>query len=122
MTKRLGATSVAVIPFLWQSEITVTVLDCTPQVRHGIPRKLKPVATYDDKRSALCPGASARMAEFERLAGRQQMDLTSVSGCYAAPFAPSRLNKFYIETIAINDAGDAERWFAVASKFQYTEV
>jgi len=69
MTKRLGATSVAVIPFLWQPEITVTVLDCTPQVRHGIPRKLKPVATYDDKRSALCPGASAGMAEFERPAG-----------------------------------------------------
>ncbi len=38
------------------------------------PRKLKPVATYDDKRSALAQ-ANARIAELERLVGRQQMDL-----------------------------------------------
>jgi transposase len=38
------------------------------------PRKLKPVATYDDKRSALTH-ANARIAELERLVGRQQMDL-----------------------------------------------
>ena len=38
------------------------------------PRKLKPVATYDDKRSALAR-ANARIAELERLVGRQQMDL-----------------------------------------------
>ncbi|WP_315777381.1 MULTISPECIES: transposase [unclassified Bradyrhizobium] len=38
------------------------------------PRKLKPVATYDDKRSALAP-ANARIAELERLVGRQQMDI-----------------------------------------------
>ncbi|WP_245288345.1 hypothetical protein [Bradyrhizobium sp. Ec3.3] len=36
------------------------------------PRKLKPLATYDDKRSAL---AKARIAELEGLVGRQQMDL-----------------------------------------------
>ncbi|XIA61983.1 transposase [Bradyrhizobium sp. TZ2] len=39
------------------------------------PRKLKaPAATYDDKRSALAR-ANARIAELERLVGRQQMDL-----------------------------------------------
>jgi transposase-like protein len=38
------------------------------------PRKLKPLATYDDKRSALAL-AKARIAELERLVGRQQMDL-----------------------------------------------
>src|SRR5437773_11618550 len=38
------------------------------------PRKLKPLATYDDKRSALTR-ANARIAELERLVGRQQMDL-----------------------------------------------
>lgn len=38
------------------------------------PRKLKPLATYDDKRSALVR-ANARIAELERLVGRQQMDL-----------------------------------------------
>lgn len=38
------------------------------------PRKFKPVATYDDKRSALTR-ANARIAELERLVGRQQMDL-----------------------------------------------
>ncbi|MGJ5069843.1 transposase [Bradyrhizobium oligotrophicum] len=38
------------------------------------PHKLKPVATYDDKRSALTQ-AKARIAELERLVGRQQMDL-----------------------------------------------
>jgi transposase-like protein len=38
------------------------------------PRKLKPVPTYDDKRSALSQ-ANARIAELERLVGRQQMDL-----------------------------------------------
>ncbi|MGY3452482.1 transposase [Bradyrhizobium sp. USDA 4353] len=37
-------------------------------------RKLKPVATYDEKRSALTQ-AKARIAELERLVGRQQMDL-----------------------------------------------
>ena len=38
------------------------------------PRKLKQLATYDDKRSALVR-ANARIAELERLVGRQQMDL-----------------------------------------------
>lgn len=38
------------------------------------PRKLKPLATYDDKRSALAL-AKARIGELERLVGRQQMDL-----------------------------------------------
>jgi transposase-like protein len=38
------------------------------------PRKLKPPATYDDKRSALAL-AKTRIAELERLVGRQQMDL-----------------------------------------------
>jgi transposase len=38
------------------------------------PRKLKPLPTYDDKRSALAH-ANARIAELERLVGRQQMDL-----------------------------------------------
>lgn len=38
------------------------------------PRKLKPTASYDDKRSALAQ-AKARIAELERLVGRQQMDL-----------------------------------------------
>jgi transposase len=36
------------------------------------PRKLKP--TYDDKRSALTQ-AKARIAELERLVGRQQVDI-----------------------------------------------
>ncbi|WP_249140889.1 MULTISPECIES: helix-turn-helix domain-containing protein [Bradyrhizobium] len=35
------------------------------------PRKLKPLATYEDKRSALTR-ANARIAELERLVGRQQ--------------------------------------------------
>jgi transposase len=38
------------------------------------PRKLKPLATYNDKRSALTR-ANARIAELERLVGRQQMDI-----------------------------------------------
>lgn len=38
------------------------------------PRKLKPLPTYDDKRSALTR-ANARIAELERLVGRQQMDI-----------------------------------------------
>jgi transposase-like protein len=38
------------------------------------PRKLKPPPTYDDKRSALAQ-AKARVAELERLVGRQQMDI-----------------------------------------------
>jgi transposase len=38
------------------------------------PRKLRPVQTYDDKRSALAQ-AKARIAELERLVGRQQMDI-----------------------------------------------
>jgi transposase len=38
------------------------------------PRKLKPLSTYDDKRSALAR-ANARIAELERLVGRQQMDI-----------------------------------------------
>lgn len=38
------------------------------------PRQLKPLATYDDKRSALAL-AKARIAELEGLVGRQQMDL-----------------------------------------------
>ena len=38
------------------------------------PRKLKPVPTYDDKRSALAL-AKARIVELERLVGRQQMDI-----------------------------------------------
>ena len=38
------------------------------------PRKLKPLPTYDDKRSALAQ-AKARIAELERLVGRQQMDI-----------------------------------------------
>lgn len=38
------------------------------------PRKLQPLATYEDKRSALAQ-AKARIAELERLVGRQQMDL-----------------------------------------------
>jgi len=38
------------------------------------PRKLKPLATYNDKRSALAL-AKARIAELEGLVGRQQMDL-----------------------------------------------
>jgi transposase len=37
-------------------------------------RKLRPLASYDDKRSALTL-AKARIAELERLVGRQQMDL-----------------------------------------------
>ena len=38
------------------------------------PRKLKPLPSYDDKRSALAQ-AKARIAELERLVGRQQMDI-----------------------------------------------
>jgi transposase len=38
------------------------------------PRKLKPVPTYDDKRSALAQ-AKARIVDLERLVGRQQMDI-----------------------------------------------
>jgi transposase len=38
------------------------------------PRKLKPLPTYDDKRSALTR-ANARITELERLVGRQQMDI-----------------------------------------------
>ena len=38
------------------------------------PRKLKPLPTYDDKRSALTQ-AKARIAELERLVGRQQIDI-----------------------------------------------
>jgi transposase len=38
------------------------------------PRKLRPVSTYDDKRSALTQ-AKARIVELERLVGRQQMDI-----------------------------------------------
>jgi transposase len=38
------------------------------------PRKLKAPAAYDDKRSAVAR-ANARIAELERLVGRQQMDL-----------------------------------------------
>ena len=38
------------------------------------PRKLKPPPSYDDKRSALAQ-AKARIAELERLVGRQQMDI-----------------------------------------------
>jgi len=38
------------------------------------PRKLKPPPSYDDKRSALTQ-AKARIAELERLVGRQQMDI-----------------------------------------------
>lgn len=38
------------------------------------PRKLRPLAVYDDKRTALAQ-AKARIAELERLVGRQQMDL-----------------------------------------------
>lgn len=38
------------------------------------PRKLRPLAVYDDKRTALAQ-AKARIAELERLVGRQQMDI-----------------------------------------------
>jgi transposase len=38
------------------------------------PRKLKPLPTYEDKRSALAQ-AMTRIAELERLVGRQQMDI-----------------------------------------------
>jgi transposase len=38
------------------------------------PRKLKPPPSYDDKRSALAQ-AKVRIAELERLVGRQQMDI-----------------------------------------------
>jgi transposase len=38
------------------------------------PRKLKAPATYNDKRSALTR-ANTRIAELERLVGRQQIDL-----------------------------------------------
>ncbi|MGY3110700.1 MULTISPECIES: transposase [unclassified Bradyrhizobium] len=38
------------------------------------PRKLRPPPSYDDKRSALTQ-AKARIAELERLVGRQQMDI-----------------------------------------------
>jgi transposase len=38
------------------------------------PRKLKPLSTYNDKRSALTR-ANARIAELERLVGCQQMDI-----------------------------------------------
>ena len=38
------------------------------------PRKLKPVPTYDDKRSALAQ-AKTRIVELEQLVGRQQMDI-----------------------------------------------
>ncbi len=38
------------------------------------PRKLKPLAPYEDKRSALTR-ANARIAELERLVGSQKMDL-----------------------------------------------
>jgi transposase-like protein len=38
------------------------------------PRKLKLPPSYDDKRSALTQ-AKARIAELERLVGRQQMDI-----------------------------------------------
>jgi transposase len=38
------------------------------------PRKLKPPPSYDDKRSGLAQ-AKARIGEFERLVGRQQMDI-----------------------------------------------
>lgn len=40
------------------------------------PRKLKSLPSYDDKRSALAQAkAKARIAELERLVGRQQMDI-----------------------------------------------
>lgn len=38
------------------------------------PRKLKPPPSYDDKRSALTQ-ARARIAELERLVGRQKIDI-----------------------------------------------
>jgi transposase len=38
------------------------------------PRKLRPPPSYDDKRSALTQ-AKTRIAELERLVGRQQMDI-----------------------------------------------
>lgn len=38
------------------------------------PRKLRSLAVYDDKRSALAQ-AKVRIAELERLVGRQQMDI-----------------------------------------------
>ena len=38
------------------------------------PRKLKPLQATDEKRSALAQ-ANARIAELERLVGRQQMDI-----------------------------------------------
>ena len=38
------------------------------------PRKLKPLQAADEKRSALAQ-ANARIAELERLVGRQQMDI-----------------------------------------------
>lgn len=46
------------------------------------PRKLKPPPTYNDKRSALVL-AKARIAELERLVGRQQMDLNVFSASLA---------------------------------------
>jgi len=46
----------------------VTILDASD------PRKLKPVPAEADKRSALAQ-ASARIAELERLVGRQQLDI-----------------------------------------------
>ena len=48
-------------------------LNRKPEPKPG-PRKLRPLATYDDKRSALAL-AKTRIAELERLVGRQQMDL-----------------------------------------------
>ncbi|PJG55562.1 helix-turn-helix domain-containing protein [Bradyrhizobium forestalis] len=58
------------------------------------PRKLKPVPTYDDKRSALTR-ANARIAELERLVGRQQMDIDFFrderSVCLATAYSRPRL-------------------------------
>ncbi len=46
------------------------------------PRKLKPLAAYDDKCSALAQ-ANARIAELERLVGRRQMHLDFFGKPYA---------------------------------------
>jgi len=56
------------------------------------PRKLKPLRTCDDKRSALTR-ANARIAELERLVGRQQMDIDFVLEALRALERPAAQGK-----------------------------
>jgi hypothetical protein len=54
--------------------------------------------TYDDKRSALAQ-AKARIAEFERLVGRQQMDIVFFRKALRAFGAAGRARSFKAEQV-----------------------